>query len=93
MAPSSDKAWETLLKPYSAAADEIPDDLLEAVASPLHVVADAELSFAGGGGDLVVTNCRWLRASGYCDALLSGRWPEVTAAGGEVPHLEMPCDR
>jgi hypothetical protein len=47
-APSTDKAWVPGREPWSVELEEIPDDLLSAVAQPRHPRFSAVLQFRGG---------------------------------------------
>lgn len=97
VAPSTGKSWVRPL--WAAPILPMPEGLLEAVATPLHMTADVLLSFPDGGGEEFLHGARYLKTIEYMLPFLEGRWGAgdgraVAEEGGDAPvRLPVPVDR
>lgn len=84
------KTW--LRAPWSCLVPLMPDDLLDAVAAPLHLTTDVVLVFPGSGGELGLRGCRNLKSIAYFHPTLEGRWGGAAGGPGGV-RLAVPVER
>jgi hypothetical protein len=95
VAPSTNKAW--LRPPWHAPVLPMPDDLLDAVAAPLHETRNVLLTFPANGGELFLRGCRNLRSIEYFSPFLEGRWSGGGGGGGgdeaDAVRLPVPVPR
>ena len=89
VAPSTAKVWVRPL--FTTPVLGIPDELLRAVARPLHATRNVKLVFQNDKTEKMLNGCRFLRAITFFDPIFDGRWE----AGGdeeEALRLTVPAE-